>query len=130
MEIEETLTDTQRYSNYCNLVETIKFIEQGGRITEDWIEHHKGVLIQYRAAFPSSFLIMNSEIKDKEFRKIAQEADVLINSLMTSVYYEKTFKVGQYHMLLKRMFRMLEIVNENCDDGDELATFMQNMSLG
>lgn len=128
--MEDELTDEEKYSNYCRLVETIQFIESGGRITEDWMERHKELIYIYRDAFPNSFQTMNPEIKDKEFRTIANESDVLMNSLLTSIQYERTFKVGHYHMLLRRMLRMLEIVYEYHDDGDELSNFMRNMSLG
>ena len=128
--MEQELTDDEKYSNYCRLVETIQFIESGGRITEDWMEHHKDVIHEYRDGFPDSFRALNLEIKDKEFRTLADQADVLMNSLLTSIQYEKTFKVGHYHMLLQRLFRMLEIVHEYHDDGDELSSFMRNMSLG
>ena len=128
--MEQELTDEQKYTNYVRLVETIQFIESGGRITEDWMEHHKGVIQEYRDGFPDSFRGMKPEIKDKEFRTLASETDVLMNSLLTSIQYEKTFKVGHYHMLLRRLLRMLEIVYEYHDDGDELSNFMRNMSLG
>lgn len=128
--MEQDLTDEEKYTNYCRLVETIQFIESGGRITEDWMEHHKELIQIYRDAFPNSFQTLNPEIKDKEFRTLANESDVLMNSLLTSIQYEKTFKVGHYHMLLRRMLRMLEIVYEYYDDGDELSNFMRNMTLG
>jgi len=128
--MEDELTDEQKYSNYCRLVETIRFIESGGRRTEDWMEDHKKVIQSYRDAFPNSFRAMNPEIKDKEFRTLAEQSDVLINNLLTTIHYEKTFNVDHYHKLLQRLFRMLEIVYEYYDDGDELSTFMRNMSLG
>lgn len=128
--MEQELTDDQKYTNYVRLVETIQFIESGGRITEDWMEHHKAVIQEYREGFPDSFRTLNQEIKDKEFRTLAGETDVLMNSLLTSIHYEKTFKVGHYHMLLRRLLRMLEIVYEYHDEGDELSNFMRNMSLG
>jgi hypothetical protein len=128
--MEQDLTDDQKYSNYCRLVETVQFIEGGGRITEDWIEHHKDVIQEYHDAFPNGFCLLNPEIKEKEFRTLAEQADVLMNSLLTSIHYEKTFKVGHYHLLLKRLQRMLQIVYEYHDDGDELSNFMRNMSLG
>lgn len=128
--MEQDLTDEEKYTNYCRLVETIQFIENDGRITEDWMERHKELIQIYRDAFPSSFKTLNPEIKDKEFRTLASESDVLMNSLLTSIQYEKTFKVGHYHMLLCRIFRMLEIVYEYYDDGDELSNFMRNMTLG
>jgi hypothetical protein len=128
--MDEELTDTQKYSNYCRLLETIQFIESGGRITEDWMEHHKDVIHEYHNAFPDSFRELNQEIKDREFRTLAEQADVLMNSLLTTIRYERTFKVGHYHLLLQRLQRMLEIVIDYYDEGDELSAFMKNMSLG
>jgi hypothetical protein len=128
--MDQDLTDDEKFSNYCRLVETIQFIEGGGRITEDWIEYHKKVIQEYRNAFPDNLQTINEEIRDKEFRTLAQQADVLMNSLMTSIQYEKTFKLGQYHMLLQRLFRMVQISNQYHGSEDELSNFMQNMSLG
>ena len=127
--MEEDLTEDEKYSNYCRLVETLQFIEQGGRITEDWMEHHKGVIQQYHEAFSNGFRGLNLEIKSKEFRTLAEQADVIMNSLLTSIQYEKTFKVGHYHLLLQRLFHMVQIVNEYYDEGDELTSFMKNMTL-
>ena len=128
--MDEELSDTQKYSNYCRLLETIQFIENGGRITEDWMEHNKHVIHEYHNAFSDGFRELNLEIKDKEFRTLAEQADVLMNSLLTTIQYEKTFKVGHYHLLLQRLQRMAKIVIEYHDEGDELSAFMQTMSLG
>lgn len=127
--MDEDLTEDEKYSNYCRLVETIQFIEGGGRITEDWMEHHKGVIRQYHEVFSNGFRAINLEIKSKEFRTLAEQADVIMNSLITSIQYEKTFKVGHYHLLLQRLFHMVQIVNEYYDEGDELTSFMKNMTL-
>jgi hypothetical protein len=128
--MDEDLTEDQKYSNYCRLVETIQFIEGGGRITEDWMEHHKGVIKAYDEAFSEGFHMINLEIQSKEFRTLAQQADVIMKSLITSIQYEKTFKVGHYHLLLQRLFHMVQIVNAYYDDtGDELSSFMKNMTL-
>ena len=130
METDQPLTYDEKFYNYRRLVDTIQFIDQGGRITEDWMETHKQILGEYRNAFPDSFRAVNPEIKHKEFRTLAEESGVLLDSLMTSIQYEKKFKVGHYRMLLTRMLRMVDLVNEYHDDGDELTSFMQNMSLG
>ncbi len=127
--MDEDLSDDEKYSNYCRLVETIQFIEAGGRITEDWMEHHKSVIHVYHDAFPYGFQALNPEINNKEFRSLGEQAEVLMNSLLTSIQYEKTFKVGHYLLLLQRLFRMVQIVNEHHEDGDELSIFMKNMTL-
>jgi len=129
MEVE--LTDDQKYSNYVRLLETIKYIGEGNRITEDWMDEQMLIIQGYKIAFPLSFRVLNPEIKDKEFRIKAEQADVLLNSLITSIQHEKTFKVGHYYMLLQRLLDMLHHISQYySDDGDELSSFMRNMSLG
>jgi hypothetical protein len=129
MDTDQELTYEQKSYNYCRLVETIQFIEEEGRITEDWMEDHKTVIYEYRNAFPNSLKTLNPEFKNKEFRLLASQADVLLNSLTTSIEYEQSFKVGQYHKLLQRLLRMLEIISSHDNTGDDLSAFLQAMSL-
>lgn len=124
------LTDDEKYANYCRLLETIEFIEKGSRVTEDWMEEHKNHIQTIRQRFAEGFQNINLEIKDKEFRKLANETETIINSLMVSIQYDKTFKVGHYYILLTRMLSMFKIVCLYHGDGDQLSEFMNKMTLG
>lgn len=126
----EDLTDDQKFANYCRLVETIEYIESGGRITEDWMEFHKAHIHVIASFFVDGFQNLNPEIKHKEFRTIAKEVDVIMNNLLSSIQYEKTFKVGHYNILLNKILTMFKITHEFHGNQDELSDFMNKMSLG
>lgn len=125
----EELTDDEKHANYCRLVETIEFIEKNGRITEDWMEEQKDFIRDIRAYFSQGIQTLNPEIKEKEFRTIANESEVLLTSLLNSIYFDNTFKIGHYHILLKRFLRMFAIVCQQTAATDELTDFMKNMKL-
>ena len=126
----EDLTDDQKFANYCRLVETIEYIESGGRITEDWMEFHKAHIHTIASFFTEGFQNLSPEIKAQEFRKIAKEVDVIMNNLLSSIHYEKTFKVGHYNILLNKILIMFKLSHEFHEKEDELSEFMKNMSLG
>jgi hypothetical protein len=125
----EELTDDQKHANYCRLIETIGFIEKNGRITEDWMEEQKKFIKDIREYFYQGIQTLNPEIKEKEFRTIANESEILLNSLLTCIYFDNTFKIGHYHNLLKRLLRMFVITYEQTSETDELTDFMQKMRL-
>lgn len=126
----DKLTDEEKYANYCRLLETIDFIEKGERVTEDWMEDNKHHIQAIRLAFPEGFQNVNPEIKDKEFRKLANETETIMNSLIVSIQYDKTFKVGHYYILLTRILSMFNSVCLHHGDGDQLCEFMNKMTLG
>jgi hypothetical protein len=125
----DELTDDQKFANYCRLVSTIHFIEEEHRITEDWMEEQKDYIKTIRNVFAEGFQNLNPEIKTKEFRTTANESETILNNLMMSIQYDKTFKVSQYHSFLVRILKMLKIVCQHHTEGDELCEFMQKMSL-
>lgn len=126
----EDLSDETKFANYCRLLETIEYIESGGRITEDWMESQKEHIQTIARFFVDGFQDLNPEIENKEFRTITREADVIMNSLLTSIHYDKTFKVGHYNILLNKMLIMFKICCGFHEGRDELSEFMNNMTLG
>lgn len=125
----EELSDDQRFANYCRLIQTINYIEEENRITEDWMEKQKKFIDDIREGFSMGFQNVNDDIKDRQFRTTAQETEVILNSLLTSIQYDKTFKVSQYHSLLIRILKLFKIANQHYAESDELADFMQKMTL-
>lgn len=125
----EEIPDDQKFANYCRLIQTINFIEEENRITEDWMEEQKKFISDIREGFSMGFNNVNIEIKDRQFRTTAQETEVILNSLITSIQYDKTFKVSQYHSLLVRILKLFKIVNQYYSETDELSEFMQKMTL-
>lgn len=122
----DELTDDQRQSNYCRLLSAIEHIENEKRITEDWMEEQKRFVLEMYYVFDCGFENCNPEITDKEFKRMAKEADTILSNLITSINYEKTFKVKQYHSLLTRIVKMITLINSS----DDLCDFMQRMKLG
>lgn len=125
----EELPDDQRFANYCRLINAINFIEEENRITEDWMEEQKKFISQIREGFSMGFHNVNSEIKDRQFRTTAQETETILNSLITSIQYDKTFKVSQFHSLLVRILKLFKIVNQHYSETDELSEFLEKMTL-
>lgn len=126
----EELSDDRRQANYCHLLETIAFIEKNERITEDWIELQKEFIQDVKNFFICGFQTLNPEIKNKEFRILANETETIINSLITSIQYDNTFKVKHYSSFLNRLLNLFQRVHEFHGSGEELSGFMNNMSLG
>lgn len=126
----EELSDDQKFANYCRLLEAIEHIESGGRITEDWMEAQKEHIERIAVFFVDGFKSLSPEIKDKEFRTIAQQADTMLTSLLTSIYYDKTFNVGHYNILLNKILVLFKLTHEFHGSSDELSEFMNKMTLG
>ena len=125
----EELTDDQKFANYCRLINAINYIEEENRITEDWMEDQKKFIEDICEGFSMGIENVNNEIKDIEFRTTAREAAIILNSLITSIQYDKTFKVSQFHSLLVRILKLFKIVNKHYAETDELSEFMQKMTL-
>lgn len=126
----EDLSDEKKFANYCRLLETIEFIESGGRITEDWMESQKEHILEMQNFFTQGFKNLNPEIKNEEFRSAAKEADTLMNSLLKTIYYDRTFEVRHYNILLNKLLIMFKVCIEFHGNDDELSEFMNNMTLG
>ena len=126
----EDLSDEKKFANYCRLLETIEFIESGGRITEDWMELQKEHILEMQNFFTQGFKNLNPEIKSEEFRSAAKEADTLMNSLLKTIYYDRTFEVRHYNILLNKLLIMFKVCITYHGDEDELTEFMNTMTLG
>lgn len=112
------------YENYCRLVETIRFIEEKRRITEDWMEEHKHQIMTYRDVFPNISEV-NEDCEDNEFRTRARAAEALLAQLVREIHRTNTFGVSIYWMLCVHMRRMVEIVYDETD----LMDLMSSMSI-
>jgi hypothetical protein len=106
------------HENYCRLQRTVKYLQAGGRITEDWIEEHKRHVRKYSEIFwnMSEF---HPEITDPTFRQKAKEVEVLLE------YLRITFDVRGYFQLNQDLARMTEILM----DEDDLLECMNKLAL-
>jgi hypothetical protein len=112
------------YENYCRLQRTVTFLANGGRVTEDWMEEHRLHILKYNDMFPN-ISKTNVEIRDPEFRKIAQEAEVLLNNLVQGIQVNRFFSVKFYLMLNQHLIKLSEYFFTQ----DELDLCMSKLSI-
>ena len=110
--------------NYCRLHRTVTFLENDGRVTEDWIEEHKKHILKMREVF-DDFPNINPEIEDPEFRRLAYECETLLQNLVQSIRLYRTFDVELYHNLGQNMLTMCEYLFSD----DELELCMSKLSI-
>ncbi len=112
------------YENFCRLKRTVTFLQNNGRVTEDWLEEHKTHILKYYEMFPN-FSQTNPEVADPEFRKIAAESEVLLRNLVQSVHSTRMFNLKFYLMLNEHMIKMCEFIFTQ----DELDFCMSKLSI-
>lgn len=112
------------YENYCRLQRTVTFLANGGRVTEDWMEEHRLHILKYNDMFPN-ISKTNVEIRDPEFRKIAQEAEVLMNNLVQGIQVNRFFSIKFYLMLNQHLIKL----SEHFFTQDELDFCMSKLSI-
>jgi len=115
---------SEKYQNYMQIVKTIQFFESNGHVTEDWMHEHKWVIEKWRD-WIYDYSELNSEITEKEFRKVCNETETLITYLIHSIRTTKTFDTRVYHILLTKM----KYICDNIFDADELAGMMSSMYM-
>jgi hypothetical protein len=124
MENDDTETYTDVYENYCRLQRTVTFLTNGGRVTEEWMEEHRLHILKYQEMFPN-FSQTNQEIDDPDFRKVAQESEVLLSNLVQSIGANRFFNVKFYLMLNQHMIKMCQFIFTE----DELELCMSKLSI-
>ncbi len=122
--LRKTPTKDQRVHNYNKIVETINFITSSGRITEDWMYEHGGMILVYRDWIPNYNLI-DPETESAEFRKKCYETEVLMSNLVESIQKTKTFNVKFYLMLLQHMKWLTDQETED----EELMEMFEGMGM-
>jgi hypothetical protein len=113
-------SDDEKYQNFKSLLSTIDYIQSKKRITEDWMEEHKKLILMYREYF-GDFNRVNIDCKDRTFRKLAADIELLLNHLVWEVQEEKRFTVDMYLKLNMGFKRMVEIM---CDDLSDMFAAM------
>ena len=110
--------------NYRRLVATIEFLKSKKRITEDWMEDHKQIIFEYREAFPN-VAQANEEVKDREFRNIANQAELLLSDLVREIKLTRFFTVQDYYDLCMCFYTMCQHLYTE----DELCDMLNGMEL-
>lgn len=111
MEVED-FTDDEKNNNFLNILATIRYIEDGGRITEDWMEEHKRLIRRYRDWVPD-YSRVNSEVEQIEFRRWCSETETLMCHMCHDIQASNVFNVKVYLMFLKRVKQIVESLFES-----------------
>ena len=120
----ETLSDSEKYKNYLEIANGIRYIENGGRITEDWMEESKLVIAKWRS-WISDFSTVNPDREDKEFRDAATQCEVAMTYLCKEIAENSYVDVNMYANLLISMKKMCDCIFSD----DELDDLMKMMSM-
>lgn len=130
---EEDTTYDNKYENHFRLTQTVTFLTNGGRVTEDWKEEHRRHILKYREVFPN-FAEVNEEVDDPDFRRTAQETEVLLANLVQSIRANRFIDRNDlkfYLMLNQHMIKLCEYFFEpqDFDKMKELEAYMSKMSI-
>ena len=121
--MEYRYSDTDKFKNYKIVLNCIKTIEDE-EITEDWVEFHKDRITLYRE-WVYDYSLVNPEVRDIQFRKMATHVETLLGHLLRQLYQEHTFDPSVYLLLNHAMKYMIEYFMES----DELSDFMDRMAI-
>lgn len=126
MEIDEENIDvySSPATNYSRILDTIEYIEDNGRITEDWIEEHKQHILKYRTMFPN-FRDINEDFEDSEFRQTAISTETIISNLVHEIKTRKTFTVKIYLLLNKNLKDLCDLIYGE----QELMRMIEELSM-
>lgn len=105
-------TKEEREQHYQYLLDTIQFLTNNGRITEDWMEEHKRVIMNYRREWMDDLKYMNSEIKHPDFRQVCQDAEPLLSKLVNTIIKQGTFHVQTYLVFCQKIKFMVDFVSQ------------------
>jgi len=112
------------YRNYLRLKDTVLYLQAGGHVSEDWMFKHMAHIIKYKEIF-EKMSDVNVENEDCEFRKLADETEVILDKLIISIVNNSWFDINQYLLLNINMIRMCDILQEEYD----LETCIEMLSI-
>jgi hypothetical protein len=118
------LTNDEKHQNFLKILSTTRYLDDGGEITEDWLDEHKWRILQYRE-WIDDYSSVNSEIEDFKFRKCCSETETLIRQLCHSISATGTFNVKIYHIFIRHMKEILDTVYTD----DDMAELLSMMSM-
>jgi hypothetical protein len=120
----DSYTEDEKYRNFQSLLSTIDHIRSKKRITEDWMEEHKKLILMYREYF-GDFNRVNIDCKDRKFRKLAEDTEMLLNHLVWEIKETGYFTVEMYLKLITGFKQMTEIMVA----ADNLCDMFSNMNV-
>jgi hypothetical protein len=121
-EEEVIFTDEQKTEHWLQVYNAIKFLENDGRITEDWMEDQKYHILRWRDWIPN-FSTLNQEVQDPTFRLKCVYAEGIMQQLICMINQTNTFDPSVYLILLKSIEYIRSSIT-NVDDITEWIAFM------
>lgn len=121
---EEKYTDDEKYTNYNHLVDVIKHIKTGKRITEDWMESEIQWITVIRDFYPDMSKL-NTDITDKRWRALAEECEMVLSELMWEIKQTRTFSTS----LCLRLYENIKKMFESQMTVDEIQMLMSRMAV-
>lgn len=118
----EVYNDEEKQANYMFLQSAIQHVQQGKRITEDWMEEQKEMILIYRDFWPD-MTCLNPDIRDFRFRAQAVEAETLLTLLYEEICETNTFSVDTYHVFNMCVDKMADTFCEDEDVSNMFASF-------
>ena len=104
-------TEQQKEYHYRYLVDTIQFLLNKQRITEDWMEEHKVSIMKYRSAFMDDLKYINPEITNLGFREACRESDPLLTKLVNSIIKKGTFDTNTYLIFCQKIKFIVDFIS-------------------
>ena len=117
-------SDEQKMRNYAMLMNALQHYETRQRVTEDWMEDHKTMIVRIRDFYPNISLA-NLDIQDRQFRNIADDSEMILSHLISEIQTDKTFTIDLYYKLCKNIKKMFELALQ-VDDLSELLSNCMN----
>ena len=123
-ENEELFTDEQKTEHWLQVYNAIKFLENDGRITEDWMEEQKYHILKWRDWIPN-FSTLNPDIEDSVFRSRCTYAENTIQQLVLMIRETHRFDPNVYLLLLKS----IEYIRASVTTVDDISEWIASMSV-
>lgn len=112
-------TQEQKENHYTTLLDTVRHYETRQRITEDWMEEHKKMILRIREYY-SNISLANLDIQDRQFRALADDTELILSHLVHEIQTEKTFTVDMYYKMCRNLKKLVEIAWQVDDLSDLL----------
>ena len=108
-------TEEEKSNNYQRLLEAIRVLKNGERITEDWMEEHKSFIQEFYEEFDYSLKNVSPDIESEEFRRNAINAHTLLTLMIDSIHTYKTFNLNEYLLFSETVLSMVTYTNDQSD---------------
>ena len=113
------MDDEEKANNYEMLLGALKHYETGSRVTEDWMEAHKKMILRIREYY-TDVSLANLDIQDRQFRTLADDTELILSHLVYEIQTERTFTVDLYYKICRNLKQMFEIALQLDDLSDLL----------